>query len=207
MTKLIYLSNYATKANLKSATGIDTSKMAAKSDLASLKAKVYKSDIYKLVSVPLDWSKLNDVVKNDVFKNPVDDKLVSEENNIDTSGFVLKAKYDTHESDLEKKISHTSGLVKTLDYNANITEIEGKTSSISGLATNAALTTDWKKIPNFSSLVKKQIITQELLTLKRNLMIIIMIDILLLQNVISLRQKSLMEDYPSNLSSKDRFWY
>ena len=87
-------------------------------------------------------SKLSDVVKNDVFKNPVDDKLVAEVNNIDTSGFVLKTKYDTHESDLEKKISHTSGLVKKLDYNSNITEIEGKTSSISGLATNAALTAD-----------------------------------------------------------------
>ena len=35
------------------------------------------------------------------------DKLVAKEDNIDTSGFVLKTKYDTDKSDLEKKISDT----------------------------------------------------------------------------------------------------
>ena len=38
----VYLSNYATKTDLKNATGIDTSKLAAKSDLVSLKAEVAK---------------------------------------------------------------------------------------------------------------------------------------------------------------------
>ena len=41
------LSNYATKADLKNATGIDTSKLAAKSDLVSLKAEVDKIDVDK----------------------------------------------------------------------------------------------------------------------------------------------------------------
>ena len=36
------LSNYAVKADLKNATGIDASKLAAKSDLVSLKAEVGK---------------------------------------------------------------------------------------------------------------------------------------------------------------------
>ena len=49
-------------------TGIDKSKLAAKSDLVSLKAEVDKLDIDKLVPVPVDLSKLSDVVKNDVFK-------------------------------------------------------------------------------------------------------------------------------------------
>ena len=47
------------------------------------------------------------------------DKLVAKVNNIQTSGFVLKAKYDTDKLDLEKKISDgdkkvidTSKLVK-----------------------------------------------------------------------------------------------
>ena len=71
-------------------------------------------------------------------------------------------------------------LLKKTDCNAKITETEGKIPSISGLATNAALTTVENKIPNISSLVKKQIITQRLLKLKRNLLIIIMINILLL---------------------------
>ena len=99
------LSNYATKTNLKNATGIDTSKLAAKSDLVSLKAEVDKSDIDKLVPVPIDLSKLSNVVKNDVVKKAVYDKLVAKVNNIDTSVFVLKTKYDADKSDLEKKIS------------------------------------------------------------------------------------------------------
>ena len=57
------LSNYLTKIDLKNATGIDTSKLAAKSDLASLKAEIEKLDIYSLVSVPVDLSKLSDLVK------------------------------------------------------------------------------------------------------------------------------------------------
>ena len=52
------LSNYATKTDLKNATGIDTSKLAAKSDLASLKAEVGKIDVDKLNTVPDDLSKL-----------------------------------------------------------------------------------------------------------------------------------------------------
>ena len=66
------------------------------------------------------------------------DKLVAKVNNIDISGFVLKNKYDTDKSDLQKTISDgdkkfpdTSGLVKKLDYNAKITELENKILSIS----------------------------------------------------------------------------
>ena len=43
------LSNYAAKADLKNATEIDTSKLAAKSDLASLEAEVDKLDVDKLI--------------------------------------------------------------------------------------------------------------------------------------------------------------
>ena len=42
------LSSYATKADLKNPTGIDTSGFALKSNLASLKAKVYEIDVEKL---------------------------------------------------------------------------------------------------------------------------------------------------------------
>ena len=40
------------------------------------------------------------------------DKLVTKVNNVDTTGFVLKTKYDTDKSELEKNISDTSNLVK-----------------------------------------------------------------------------------------------
>ena len=41
------LSNYATKTDLKKATGVDTSNFAAKSDIASLKAEIDKIDADK----------------------------------------------------------------------------------------------------------------------------------------------------------------
>ena len=56
------LSNYAINYHLKNTTGIDTSKLAAKSDLASLKAEMDKLDTDKLVPVTVELSKLNKVV-------------------------------------------------------------------------------------------------------------------------------------------------
>ena len=55
-------------------------------------------------------------------------KLVTNVNNIDTSGFILKTKYDADKLELEKKIPDTSNLVKKSDYNIKISEIEGKVS-------------------------------------------------------------------------------
>ena len=89
------LSNYATKTDIKNIAHIDTSSFALKTNLASLKTEVDKLDIDKLVPVPVDLSKLSDVVKNDVVKKDVYDKLVTKVDNIDTSGFALKTKYDT----------------------------------------------------------------------------------------------------------------
>ena len=89
------LSNYATKTDIKNISHVDTSSFALKSNLASLKTEVDKLDIDKLVPVPADLSKLRDVVKNDVVKKTVYDKLVAEVNSIDTSRFVLKTMYNT----------------------------------------------------------------------------------------------------------------
>ena len=75
--------------------------------------------------IPVDLSKLSDVVKNDVVKKDVYNKLVAKVDNINTSGFVLKTKYDTDKSELENKIPDTSGLVKKTDYDAKIADIEG----------------------------------------------------------------------------------
>ena len=134
------LSSYATKNDLKVAAGTNTSNFALKSNLASSKTEVDKLDIEKLVRIPVDLSKLSDVVKNFVNKI-VYDKLVAKVNNIDNSGSVLETKYDTEKSDLEKKIPDVNNLVtKKTDLNAKITEIERKIPSITGLATNSALT-------------------------------------------------------------------
>ena len=57
------LSNYATKADIKNISHVDTSSFALKTNLANLKTEVDKLDIDKLVPVPVDLSKLSDVVK------------------------------------------------------------------------------------------------------------------------------------------------
>ena len=92
------MSNYAAKADLKNATGVDTSDFAKKTDLANLKSDADKLDIDKLKQVPnnlsnlrskvheldigkletttVDLSKLNNVVKNDVVKKTGCNELV-----------------------------------------------------------------------------------------------------------------------------------
>ena len=62
------LSNYARKADIKNISHVDTSSFALKTNLASLKTEVDKLDIDKLAPVPVDLSKLSDVVKNVVKK-------------------------------------------------------------------------------------------------------------------------------------------
>ena len=52
----IDLSNYATKADIKNISHVDTSSFALKTNLASLKTEVDKLDINKLVPVPVDLS-------------------------------------------------------------------------------------------------------------------------------------------------------
>ena len=111
----IDLSNYATKADIKNISHVDTSTFALKTNLANLKSEVDKLDIDKLKSVPTDLSKLSNVVKNDVAKKDIYDKWVTTVNAIDTSGSVLKTKYDTDKSELENRIRNTSGLVKKTD--------------------------------------------------------------------------------------------
>ena len=83
------MSNYATKTDIKNISHFDTSSFALKSNLASLKTEVDKLDINKLVPVPVDLSKLNDV-KNDAAKKTIYDKLVAKVNSIDTRRFVKK---------------------------------------------------------------------------------------------------------------------
>ena len=74
--------------------------------------------------VPVDLSKLSDVVKNDVIKKTdYNAKITEIENKIpDISNLVTKNALNT----VENKIPDTSGLVKKTDYNTKITEIEVK---------------------------------------------------------------------------------
>ena len=169
------LSNYGTKTDLTNIPHVDTSSFALKTNLAGLKTEIDKLDIDKLAPDPVDLSKLGDVVKNDVVKKAVYEKLAAKVNNIDTSAFVLKTKYQTDKADLEKKIPDVTEF--------ELTELGKKIPDFSSLATKTALTAVENEIPSVSSLVKKPTRTQKLLKLKRILLIIITTSILLLHSL------------------------
>ena len=108
------LSNYPTKADLKSAAGVDISKFVKEVDLANLKSnvdkldidklknvpsnlsnlksKVDKLDVDKLVHVPVDLSKLSGIVKNVVKKDVYNAKITNIEDNIPGTTTTLNAK-------------------------------------------------------------------------------------------------------------------
>ena len=184
------LSNYATKAGLKNATGVDTSKFAKKIDLvnlksnvdkcrldidklknvlislSNLKSKVDKLDVDKLVPVPVDLSKLSDVVKNDVVKKDV---------------------YNAKIKNIEDKIPDITNLATNASLNTKINEVKREVRNIINLPTTNYLTAVENKVLIVSNLIKKTDHTDQLL-------IIIMTNKLLLLNLISLWQKCLIQD-------------
>ena len=142
----VNLSNYATKIDLKNVTHVDNSSFTLKIKLANLKTEVDELDIDKLAPVFVDLSKLSDVGKNDVVKKTAYDKLVGKVNavllnNIDTSDFVLKTKYQIDKTELKNKIPNVTDFVKK----ATLTALENKFPDISNLATKTALTAVEKK--------------------------------------------------------------
>ena len=147
------LSNYAAKADIKTISHADSSSFALKANLANLKTEVDKLDIDKLVSVPIDLSKLSDVLKNDAVKETdYNAKIAERENKTpDISNLATKIALNT----VEDKIPDTSCLVKKTDYNTEITKIEDKIPDVSNLATKIVLTTLENKIPNVSRLATK----------------------------------------------------
>ena len=133
--------------------------MIIPNNLSNLESKVDKSDIDKLVSVPIDLSKLSNVVKNEVAK---------------------KTEHNTKIKNIEDKIPDITELATKTILNTKVNEVKTEIPSISGLATTSALTSVENKIPNVSSLVKKTDYNTKVMKLKRKLPIISMTNILLL---------------------------
>ena len=141
---------------------VDFSSFTLKTNLANLETEVNKIDIAKLTPVSDVLAKLSNAIKNDVVKETEYNKLVTKVDNIDSTGFVLKTKYDIDKSDLRKTLNDSEKMIpntrdltkKKTDLNAKIIEIENKIPIIPWLATNSALTAVKNKMPNVSNLVK-----------------------------------------------------
>ena len=84
-----------------------------------------------------------------LLKKDVYDKLVAKVNNVDTNDFVLKTKYQTNKTELEKKVPNVTDFVKK----AKLTELQNKIPDVSGLATKTALTAVENKIPSVRNLI------------------------------------------------------
>ena len=112
ITAKVDLSNNATKTQLKNVTNVEDSSFTLKTNLASLKTEADNLDIGKLAPVPVNLSKLSNIAKNDIVKKTVYDKLAAKLNNIDTSAFVLKTKYQTDKTELEKQFPVTDFVKK-----------------------------------------------------------------------------------------------
>ena len=92
------------------------------------------------------------LLKNDVVKQIVYGKLVAKVNNIDTSDFVLKTKYQKDIGKLQKKKNPD---VTDFVEETKFTELKNKIPDVCGLATKSALIAVENKISDVCSLVKK----------------------------------------------------
>ena len=101
-------------------------------NLRNLKSKVDRLDVDKLVHVPVDLSKLSDVIKNDVVKKDV---------------------YNAKIKNIEDKIPDITKLATDTTLNAKINEVKGEIPSITNLATSVAITAVENKIPIVSNSV------------------------------------------------------
>ena len=110
-----------------------------------MKSKADNFHVEKLKPVATDLRKLSDVLKNDVVKKTMYDKLITIVNAIGTSELVTKTDYDAKIKDIEDKIPSITNVATNSALNANINEIKDETPSISDLATTAALTAFWKQ--------------------------------------------------------------
>ena len=126
------LSNYTTKSYLKNATGIDTSKLAAKSDIVSLKAEVDKLDIGKLKSVSANLSNLKSKVdKLDIVKLETTPVNLSKVSNVVKNEVVKETKFNAKIKNIEDKIPDvTTNLVSKTILNTKIKEGKAEILSI-----------------------------------------------------------------------------
>ena len=141
--------------------------------------------------MPDDLAKLSNVVKNDTVKKVDFSPLKAKVDNINTSNFVLKSKFENDVKDLDDKIdkvnkkipditnlarkSSITSLLRTSTFNSKITEVENKIKTVDGkipdtsnLATKTELTSVENKIPCTDGFVKKTDYATEITSIKND---------------------------------------
>ena len=130
------------------------------SNLSNFKGKVDKLDVDQLVPVPVDLSKLSDVVKNDVIKKYVYNTRIKniEDKILDITDLATNASLNAKINEIKGKISNSTNLATNDFLNVKINEVKDNIPNIPkipNLATITTLTAVENKVPNVSNLVKK----------------------------------------------------
>ena len=152
MKRELDLPNYTTKADLKNETDVNASKFAKNDDLASLESavdklekvptglnsltnKVDKLDIDKLVPVPVDLSKLSDVVKYVVKKDVYNAKIKDVQNKIpNITNLATNTTLNVKRNEIKSEIPSITNFAATAAFNAEITEIKHKIPNMTNVA-------------------------------------------------------------------------
>ena len=183
-------------ANLKAEVDkLDINKLVPVTVNLSKLSTVVKNEVVKKTAYDNLVAKVNNIDTNGfVLKTKYNaDKTELVKKIPNTSGLVKISDYNAKISELQNKIPSISGLVTT---SALTLPGLGGRGGLMRMVKNAqadgqkcpglvGLTAVENKIPSVSNLVKKQIMTQKFVNLKRHLLIISMTNILLLQNLIS----------------------
>ena len=122
-----------------------------------LKNKVDKLNVDKLIPVPVNLSKLSDVVKNDVFKKDgYNAKIKHIEDKIhDITNLATNTTLNAKINEVKNKIPSITNLATNSSLNSKINGKKSEIPNIANLAATAALTSVENKIPNVGDLVKK----------------------------------------------------
>ena len=120
-----------------------------------MKTEVDKLDVDKLVPVPVDLGKLNDVVKNDVVKKDVyNAKMKNIEDKIPAITNLTNASLNAKINEVKGEIHNITNLATNVSLNAKINAVKGEIPNVTNLAATTALTSE-NRIPNVINLVQK----------------------------------------------------
>ena len=110
-------------------------------NLSNLKSKVDKWDVDKLVPVPVDLSKLSDVVRNYVVKKDVCNAEIKnvEDKMPDITNLATNTTFNAKINEVKGEIPRITNLASNVSLNTKINEVKGKIPNITNLATTTAV--------------------------------------------------------------------
>ena len=148
------MSNYTTKVDLKNWASVDTSDFAKKSDLTNLKSDVNKSDndtlknvpinlsnlknkVDKLVPIPADLCKINNIVKEEVYNAKI--KII-ENKTPDSTNLATSTAFNAKMNEVKNEMSSVTNWDATVAFNPKINEVKKKIPNVTNIATTTAVT-------------------------------------------------------------------